>query len=124
MKQIIENLQQAIEENNGCEYHYGLEEAIRIIQAFESKPFDPELLGFELTKASQDVLNRYPDYNVLEYFFLKEEEYLIRYFKDESKIWILYRFNATENFKVLITLIKIPSHRFGVELLRNLGVIE
>lgn len=94
-------------------------------QEQESKPFEPTECGFFITETTLKLLSKDPKLDILEFDLkTKYKTYLIRLFKKESKIWIQYKYTGKEHYKMLVDLIKIPNHRFGVELLRNLGLLS
>lgn len=92
----------------------GLEKAIEIIKESQEIAFDPELLGFKVN----DTFNKHFPYKV---YYLEMPKFEISKDKNSNE----YRFSAGryEN-KICDFKIKVPSHAFGVELLKNLGVIE
>lgn len=96
--------------------NYGIERCIEEIQKIENKPFDPEELGFKLTAESKIFSSDFV--GIFEYY---GANYKIRYLKEEDEIWIVIVDLNTE--KLVCDLIKIPNHRFGKELLKNLGII-
>lgn len=86
-------------------------------QKEQEKLFDPELLGFKLKFHSKED-------NISEYESVKDGLYRIRYFRNENKIWVLLKHPGDNKSQILTNLIKVPNHAFGVDLLKNLGVIE
>lgn len=98
---------------------------LKNIQEKEEKPFNPLELGFELSIRCLDHLV-WTNLNCLEFILLKGNyKYYLRLLKKESQIWI-FREDITydDASKTILEPIFIPSHRFGVELLQNLRVIE
>lgn len=89
---------------------------LKNIQAQESKTFDPCECGFDVDYYDNEEI-RYTKRN-------KKTSTSITYDKDYQTYFISnYIFNNPA-FLYEVKNIKIPNHRFGVELLRNLGVIE
>lgn len=124
MKELIEKINKELK-GDDWELHYGLNKAIEIIEEQESRPFDPLELGFNYTEITSKLLNKEPNIDVLEFKLIKtNQEYRLRFFKKESQIWIFNKFNHEIKYTLLVNFIKIPNHRFGKELLQNLGVIE
>ena len=125
MKELIEKIKelQDVFKFHCCQVT--CEQIIGMIQKQESKPFDPVEAGFFITETTLRILREDINIDILEFDFKKDQKtYLIRLFKKESKIWIQHKYAGEENYKMLVDLIKIPNHRQGVELLRNLGVID
>lgn len=132
MKQLIEKINKL---QDGFKFHcyqvtcsqkVTCSQIIGMIQEQESKPFNPVEAGFFITEATLNLLREdFFNIDILEFDLKKDnKKYLMRLFKKESKIWIQYKYTGEENYKMLVDLIKIPNHRQGVELLRNLGVID
>ena len=88
----------------------GVELCINEIQGQESKPFNPLELGFKKEFESDRESVFYKTMNNRIIFDKTKDIYLID----------VYKFNIYSEVKN----IRIPNHRQGVELLRNLGVIE
>ena len=89
---------------------------LEVIEDYESKPFDSLELGFDVDYYDNEEI-RYTKRN-------KKTSTSINYDKDYQTYFISnYIFNNPA-FLYEVKNIKIPNHRFGVELLRNLGVIE
>lgn len=124
MKELIEKIKelQDVFKFHCCQVT--CEQIIGMIQEQESKPFNPVEAGFFITETTLRILSKDINIDILEFDFKKEQKtYLMRFFKKESKIWIQHKY-AGERYKMLVDLIKIPNHQFGVELLQNLGIIE
>lgn len=85
-----------------------------LIEKQEEKLFNPLELGFiEVPMMYPEDVAVYQKYNY-ELKLLKHSNY-----------WLIYKFNEITNDEFYLTrMIKIPNHRFGKELLQNLGVIE
>lgn len=127
MKELIENINKKItnykktkEQRNestlGDLYllaHLEILKDLEKIQQQEEKPFDPLVLGFI------EVPMMYPE-DVATY----QKYYELKLLKHSNR-WLIYKFNGIINDEFYLTrMIKIPNHRFGVELLQNLGVID
>lgn len=125
MKELIEKIKEIEFYSNEDECRDGLARARQIICEQEEKPFNPLELGFELSIRCLDHLV-WTNLNCLEFILLKGNyKYYLKLLKKESQIWI-FREDITydDASKTILEPIFIPSHRFGVELLQNLGVIE
>ncbi len=100
----------------------GVELCLKEINEQESKPFNPVECGFvvEFNKEGQkEYFLRYGN----GHYKLQIQEKIVRlstYVKHRPELAYL---GYPSPYKDYIT-IRIPNHRFGVELLRNLGVIE
>lgn len=90
-------------------HNKAIDDILRLIEEEENKPFDPLELGFKIDWQDDCEIC----YTILEkiiWFDLRKNTYTISY----------------NNYPVHIQTsgLKIPNHRFGVELLKNLRVIE
>lgn len=108
MKELIEKikeLQDVLNHSHCCQVVCS--QIIGMIENQESKPFNPLELGFEMSLSFIKLPNK-------------------SYSKNTEKG--CFEINHFNNglFKVtgIQQLIKIPNHRQGVELLRNLGIID
>lgn len=125
MKELIEKIRKF--HNKFSYYDESLEQVISIIQEQESKPFNP-------LKINENFTTGLISDNIFFSLFLdgllyKGNRYdllFIELNKDTSLYTISLEFFEEKelNGLSLIENIKIPNHRFGVELLQNLGVIE
>lgn len=119
MKELIKkitNLKKDDETFSAGSYDKALYDVLDIIKEQESKPFDSLELGFDVDYYDNEEI-RYTKRN-------KKTSTSINYDKDYQTYFISnYIFNNPA-FLYEVKNIKIPNHRFGVELLRNLGVIE
>lgn len=110
MKELIEKIKelQDVFKFHCCQVTFN--QIIGMIEDQESKPFNPVECGFMM----------YPeDVGVYE-----KNYYRLRLLKFNN-VWLIEKFNKIINDEItLVRLIKIPNHRFGVELLRNLGVLS
>lgn len=125
MKELIEKIKelQDVFKFHCCQVT--CEQILGMIEDQELKTFNPVEAGFFITETTLRILSEDINIDLLEFDFKKDQKtYLMRLFKKESKIWILHKYAGEENYKMLVDLIKIPNHRFGVELLQNLGIIE
>ena len=125
MKELIEKMKELQDgfKFNCCQFT--CEQILEVIEVQELKTFNPVEAGFFITETTLRILSENINIDILEFDFKKDQKtYLIRLFKKESKIWIQHKYAGEANYKMLVDLIKIPNHRFGVELLKNLGVIE
>lgn len=108
MKELIEKIKelQDVFKFHCCQVT--CEQIIGMIQEQESKPFNPLELGF-----------------ILNYSFNKEYPYKV-YYNEDKQGYFEIADCGNNSFKLtgIPRFIKIPNHRFGVELLRNLGVID
>ncbi len=95
-------------------YEKGLDKAIDIIKEAESKPFDPESLGFEL-------LNHQPDKNY-KYYIIRKVYLLKINIEDDTCMVYSYPFDTdyTQLFKLPI---KITSQFEAEIILKSFGVI-
>jgi len=116
MKKIIEKIKElqdglnfGIGNLNHC-CQVALEQVLGIIQEEENRPFEPEYLGFKKEYENDRESVFYKTMNNRIIFDKKKELYSID----------VYKFNIYSELKN----IRIPNHRQGVELLRNLGVID
>lgn len=92
---------------------------LKNIQEQESKPFDPLKLGL----INMGTIDNYTTYLFPDEeggFYLEEDICLFSDKVDDYFIWSLYRDGMQDPFNNLV----IPNHRFGKELLKNLGVID
>lgn len=110
MKELIEKIKEIEFYSNEDECRSGLARAREIICEQESKEFKPCELGFKKKFDSDRESIFYKTMNNRIIFDKTKELYSID----------VYKFNIYSELKN----IRIPNHRFGVELLRNLGVIE
>lgn len=134
MKELIEKIKEKINElkeahdeifNPTHIRQVTCEQILRMIEDQESKPFNPAEAGFFMTETTLRILNKGRYIDILEFYFKKDSKtYLMRFFEKESKIWIQYKYTGEDKYKMLVDIIKIPNHRFGVELLKNLGVVD
>lgn len=114
MKELIEKIKelQDVFKFHCCQVT--CEQILGMIEDQESKPFNPVECGFT------EIDMMYPeDVAVYEknYYRLK----LLKF----NNVWLIEQFNKIINDEItLVRFIKIPNHRQGVELLRNLGVID
>lgn len=119
MKELIEKIKEVLSIWNPLAspaYDKALYDVLDIIKEQESKPFDSLELGFDVDYYDNEEI-RYTKRN-------KKTSTSINYDKDYQTYFISnYIFNNPA-FLYEVKNIKIPNHRFGVELLRNLGVIE
>lgn len=116
MKELIEKIKelQDVFKFHCCQVT--CEQIIGMIQEQESKPFNPVECGFDVDYYDNEEI-RYTKRN-------KKTSTSINYDKDYQTYFISnYVFNNPA-FLYELKNIRIPNHRFGVELLRNLGVIE
>lgn len=128
MKELIEKIkelrQKPYSEYERLSHNKAVDEVLNIIQEQESKPFNPVELGFEVEfnkEGQKEYFLRYKNgYYKLEAYNQDNFFRLSTYIKHKPEFAHL---GYPSTYKEYIT-IKIPSHRFGVELLRNLGVIE
>lgn len=124
MKELIEKIKEL---QDGFKFHCSqviCEQILGMIEDQESKTFNPVEAGFFITETTLNILKKDLNIDVLEFDLKKPNEiYLMRLFKSESKILITHYYNG-DDYRIIVNLIKIPNHRFGVELLRNLGVID
>lgn len=122
MKELIEKIKelQDVFKFHCCQVT--CEQIIGMIDEQESKPFNPLECGFvvEFNKEGQkEYFLRYGN----GHYKLQIQEKIVRlstYVKHRPELAYL---GYPSPYKDYIT-IRIPNHRFGVELLRNLGVIE
>jgi hypothetical protein len=112
MKELIEKIKE-LRQNPYSEYerlshNKAIDEILNIIQEQELKPFNPVECGFILNDS-----------------FNKEYPYKV-YYNEDKQGYFEIADCGNNSFKLtgIQPLIKIPNHRQGVELLRNLGVIE
>ena len=113
MKELIEKIKEIISIWNPLAdpaYDKALYDVLDIIETLESKEFNPCELGFKNKFDSDRESIFYKTMNNRIIFDKTKELYSID----------VYKFNIYSELKN----IKIPNHRFGVELLRNLGVID
>jgi hypothetical protein len=122
MKELIEKINKELK-GDDWELHYGLNKAIEIIEEQESRPFDPLELGFidvDDKDGEHDgwFINKIIENNVYRALLIHvfNDNYSLCNQKLNNEEWV-YQFD-------IINIIKIPNHRFGKELLQNLGVIE
>ncbi len=110
MKELIEKIKkiQDVFKFHCCQVT--CEQIIGMIEDQESKPFNPLELGFKKEFESDRESVFYKTMNNRIIFDKTKDIYLID----------VYKFNIYSEVKN----IRIPNHRQGVELLRNLGVIE
>ncbi len=81
----------------------------------ENKPFNPLECGFE--RIIKYSFTKYMDYKK----FGKCKIVLSSNDKDKYGVYI---YTCPDNHNITYFVIRIPNHRFGTDLLRNLGVIE
>lgn len=125
MKQLIKKIKKLQNALTSHCYQVTLLQVLGMIEEDEKKSFNPLELGFIYTEITSKLLNKEPNIDVLEFELIKtNQEYRLRFFKKDSKIWIFNKFNHEIKYTLLVNLIKIPNHRFGKELLKNLGVIK
>lgn len=120
MKQLIKKIKEL---QNALTSHccqVTLEQVLGMIEEQKSKPFNPLELGFELLSENEYI--KYHFDNKKEYYILHLIRDNINYLTITLSIVSEYKKN---NKKMIIAfLVKIPNHRFGKELLQNLGVIN
>ncbi len=122
MKELIENVRNLKTSGNFSmnPYDKALNDVLGIIQEQESKPFNPTELGFKV-EFNKD--------GKIKYWILEKglNKYKIYHHRDNlfSITFENYHSEISNYLDVnVVNIIKIPNHRFGVELLINLGVIE
>lgn len=93
----------------------GIELCLKEIQEQESKPFNPVEFGFDVDIDDSFEI-RYTKRN-------KKNSTSITFDK-EHEMYFISNYVFSTVFSHEAKNIIIPNHRFGVELLRNLGVIE
>jgi hypothetical protein len=135
MKELIEKIKNTIsshkqalkdrgEDELGDLYSLAYLEILKELEKQENKPFNPIECGFtlEFTKEGQkEYFLSYKDgHYKLDFDPYKNFYRLSTYIKHKPEFAYL---GYPSPYKHYVT-IKIPSHRFGVELLKNLGVIE
>jgi hypothetical protein len=108
MKELIEKIKEL---QDAFKFHccqVTCSQIIGMIEDQESKPFNPIECGFILNDS-----------------FNKEYPYKV-YYNEDKQGYFEIADCGNNSFKLtgIQPLIKIPNHRQGVELLRNLGVIE
>jgi len=119
MKEIIKKIKELQDSLHSHCCQVTCEQIIGMIEEEETKPFDPELLGF---------IRYHPDDN--EYIKLInewKEYYILTFHKDTEHpqpFLMLEMIGYGGKRKVSLGPVSVPNHRFGVELLKNLGVIE
>jgi len=120
MKELIEKIKK-IKYMDYYDCESALDRALELIKEEENKPFNPELLEIEELNFSDVDFFVYQPEN-------KTTQFLLMTTNKKNRIdWSIASWSKKDkaprepifNFKI-----KIPSHRFGVELLKNLGVIE
>lgn len=124
MKELIEKIKelQDVFKFHCCQVT--CEQIIGMIQEQESKPFNPVECGLIFDNdenAEHDgwfIERQYENNKIL-------RTVLTHVFDNKYSLHVQAFINNQWVFQFyVINIIKIPNHRFGVELLRNLGVIE
>ncbi len=125
MKELIKKIKEI---QSTLTYHDDqviLEQVIGMIQEQESKQFNPLELGFGISTRTLDhlVFTEKPDF--FTYILEKKNiEYSLTLVFNKS-FWLHKTIKDNDDkSSLLFDNIKIPNHRFGVELLKNLGVID
>lgn len=92
-----------------------LNNLLKEMEKEESKPFTPEELGFKRSKRKIDI-----GVQEVYVYYKKRKKVKFEIYKIKGNLWNIEIIDLISciNFDV-----KIPSHRFGQELLKNLGVI-
>ena len=89
---------------------------LEVIEDYESEPFDPVECGFKKSKYLEAI-----GINEVYVYRKKIKDILYEIYKVKNNIWNIERKDIVGCIDFDI---KIPNHSFGVELLRNLGVVE
>jgi len=105
-------------------YDSAIDSIVELIQDQENKPFDPVECGLifdnDVNAEHDGWIKEFRAYGMLNRYIL------IRVTNDDYCLSIQQLNSSNEwwYYENIVKSIKIPNHRQGVELLRNLGVIE
>ena len=121
IKIIDKAIQQKLKQNPSNEFVSGMKFIDDILQDFD-KPFNPVEIGFKehirhvnTTVKEYRLYRSFTAYYIL-WFYIGPKSFSLEYF-DELK-------EDYNDIQRIIPVIKIPYHSFGVELFKNLGIIE
>jgi len=124
MKELIEKIKE-LRQNPYSEYerlshNKAIDEILNIIQEQESKTFNPVECGFkvELNKDGK-----------IEYWILEKGLNKYKIYHHRNNLFSItfenYHSKISNYLDVnVVNIIKIPNHHFGVELLKNLGLLN
>lgn len=123
MKELIEKikeLQDVLNHSHCCQVTCS--QIIEIIEHQESKPFNPVELGFKEFDEDREKYIKYRDDS-------KKEYYILNFCKKTENSPAFFYINIVSEYGKrktcpLLPITNVPNHRFGVELLKNLGIIE
>ena len=120
MKELIEKIKEL---QDAFKFHccqVTCEQILGMIEDQESKPFNPELLGIqELGIIDIDYFVYQSENKTTDFCLIRPKGN-----KTDWDISAWYKKDKVPRDAIFSIKIKIPNHRQGVELLRNLGVIE